>query len=528
MNAAEGAPRDESFVLAVDLGTGGPKTGLVSLTGTVACAEHAPVATDHGPDGRSTQDANEWWTLVAGAARRMVDAGTVPRDRIVAVSCTAQWASTVPVDADGEPTGACLLWSDTRGGPLSRAAVGGPVAGYAPLAAARWIRHSGGAPSTSGADPIGHILFIEDALPEVAATTRWYLEPVDFLTMRLTGIAAATPASMSAAWLTDNRRPERLAYDPTLVRAAGVPPHKLPPLRPTGSVVGGLLPEVAAELGIPAGIPVVAGTPDLHSACAGSGAVLDHEAHLALSTTSWVSCPFPKKKTDAIRQIATVPGIAPGSYLVANNQESAGRCLEWLRGRLAGDGEPLSYDELTALAATAAPGSGGSVFTPWLTGERSPVDDRAARAGFANLSLRTTRAELVRAVLEGVAQNSRWLLGAVERFAGRPFPSIRVIGGGATSPLWCSIIADVLDRPVERVADPVHANLRGAALLAGVALGRVELAELRSLVRVAETHRPDPANRATYDELHRAFRSIYGAQRRVFARRNRRAELSGR
>ena len=116
-------------------------------------------------------------------------------------------------------------------------------------------------------------------------------------------------------------------------------------------------------------------------------------------------------------------------------------------------------------------GSGDVLFTPWLAGERSPVDDRNARGGFHNLSLGTTRAHLVRAVLEGVAYNSRWLHEAVERFAKRRLDPVRVIGGGATSDLWCQIHADVMGRTIERVAEPLHANLRGAALFAGAGAG---------------------------------------------------------
>jgi xylulokinase len=512
--------REDRWVLAVDLGTGGPKVGLVSLTGAIAWHEHQPVPTRHGPDGEATQDAALWWDLVRDAARRALGSGVVAPDRVVAVSCTGQWASTVPVDAAGRPVGPCQLWSDTRGAPHSRAVIAGPVGGYRPAAALTWIRHSGGAPSTSGADPIGHILHLERDEPDVARAARWYLEPVDYLSMRFTGTASATAASMAGAWLTDNRTPEPLGYDPALVAISGVPGAKLPPLGPTAGVVGTVLAQVADDFGLPHGVVVVAGTPDLHSACVGSGALLPLQPHVAVSTTSWVSCPFPRKKTDAVRQMATVPGILPGLRLVANNQESGGRALEWLRDCLDGQDapHPTPYDELTALAATAAPGSGRLLFTPWLAGERSPVDDRRARGGFHNLSLRSTRADMVRAVLEGVALNSRWLARAVERFVGQPLGTFRAIGGGAGSSLWCSIYASVLDRPVEQVADPVLANLRGAALIAGLSLGAVAPAEVRRLVPVARTHLPDPDAVAVYEELAAEFPRLYRAQKRTFAR----------
>jgi len=520
------AARHEQFALAVDLGTGGPKVGLVSLTGAMAWSDHVAIPTRLLPGGGAVQDAEEWWRVIVDATHRALACGIVRPDQVVAVACTGQWASTVPVDATGRPVGECVLWMDTRGAKHARLAFGGSVSGYAPVPLWRWVQRTGGAPSTSGRDPIGHILYLEHDEPDVARAARWYLEPVDYLTMRFTGISSASHASMTASWLTDNRRPDRLDYDPVLVRAAGVPPHKLPPLVPTGSVVGEVKKEVADELGLPAGVQVVTGIPDLHSAAVGSGAVLDYQAHLVISTTSWISCPVPMKKTNPIHQIASVPGLSPGRYLVVNNHETAGLCLQWLRDNVISPDDALSsptavsFDALTALASSVPEGSGDVLFTPWLAGERSPVDDPGARGGFHNLSLQTTRAHLVRAVLEGVAYNSRWLYEAVERFVGRALDVVRIIGGGASSDLWCQIHADVLDRTVERVADPMHANLRGSALFAALALGQVELEELAQLVPVDARFDPQPSAQGIYDRLYAEFPGLYRTQKPMFARLN--------
>jgi xylulokinase len=524
------SPSGERFALAVDLGTGGPKIGLVSLRGTVAWAEHLPVTTRLLPNGGAVQDAEEWWHLITGAARRALSSGVVPAANVVAVSCTGQWASTVPVAEDGRPVGDCVMWMDSRGGPRTRRAVGGIVSGYAPLALWRWVRRTGGAPSTSGADPIGHMLYLEHDEPDVAAKVRWYLEPVDYLSMRFTGRATATHASMTGAWLTDNRRLDRLRYDPVLVRASGVPVEKLAPLVPTGSVVGEVQPEIATDLGLGPAVAVVAGTPDLHSAAVGSGGVLDYQAHLVISTTSWISCPVPMKKTDAVRQIASIPGLTHDRYLVVDNHETAGLCLQWFRDNVASaevtvgsgaDGDRPTFEALTSLASAAPAGSNGVLFTPWLAGERSPVDDRRARGGFHNLSLSTTRADLVRAVLEGVAYNSRWLHDAVERFVKRKLDPIRILGGGAVSDLWCQIHADVMGRTIERVGDPLRTNLRGAAMFAGLALGAIELDEIASLVAVDRPFVPDPDRVDAYERLYAEFPRLYRAQKAMFHRLNR-------
>lgn len=523
MTEAHGAEGGRSYILAVDLGTGGPKVGLVSLDGEIAWWEHDPVSTTFGPRGSVTQDAEEWWRLVVEATRRGLAATHLSGEQVVAVGVVGQWASTIPVDAAGRPVGPCVMWMDTQGAAHSRAVIGGHVQGYRGRALATWVRHSGGVPSRSGDDPIGHMLHLDRDRPEISGPARWYLEPVDYLSMRFTGVAAASQMSMTAAWLTDNRRLDVLEYDDRLVQMAGVDPAKLPPLVPSGSVIGPVQAAVSAELGISPSAKVVTGMPDLHGATVGSGCVLDHETHLSIGTTGWISCPLPTKKTDVVRQLATVPGLGTGSYLIGNNQESAGRCLQWFRDDIAGGivgGQP-TYAEITTLAATAPAGSGGVIFTPWLKGERSPVDDRSARAGFHNISLATSRAHLARAVLEGVAYNLRWLLQAAEHFTGRRLDPLRVGGGGAQSELWCQILADVCDRTVERVAEPLLCGLRGAALGAALALGEITPPEVRSRVPIDRTFRPDPRSRAVYDRLFAEFPRLYKSQRSMFGRLNR-------
>jgi xylulokinase len=214
-----------------------------------------------------------------------------------------------------------------------------------------------------------------------------------------------------------------------------------------------------------------------------------------------------------------VPGLDSSSYLVANNHEAAGLCLRWLRDSFH-TSEPAEFERLLELAQAATPGSGGVIFTPWIAGERSPVDDRHARGGWHNLSVETGNAELIRAVLEGVAYNSRWLGEAVERFVGGRLDSLRIFGGGAVSDLWCQIHADVMDRTIERVAEPLHTNLRGAALMASLALGAVGRGEVRDLVPVDRVFVPDSRNRAAYDRLYAEFPGLYKAQRKMFARLN--------
>jgi xylulokinase len=334
--------------------------------------------------------------------------------------------------------------------------------------------------------------------------------------MRLTGQRVAAHDSIVMTWVTDNRDPSAVRYDDELLDLAGIRRDWLPDLVPATSVIGTVTAAAAAELGIDAGTPVVGGTPDVQSAAVGSGATGDHEGHLYLGTSSWLSCHVPYKKTDVLRGVASLPSPLPGRYFVANEQETAGACLGWLRDNVLEGAHDLA--RLDEIADSVPPGSNGVIFTPWLNGERTPVDDHTIRAGWHHLSLRNDRADLVRSVLEGVAYNSRWLLDAVERFCGRPFPWLNVIGGGGTSAVWAQIHADVLDRPVRRVEHPIRANARGAALLAGLALGRLSADELGSSVTVVEEHRPDPANRARYDEGFEVYRRLYRRNRSLHRR----------
>ncbi|MHB1087822.1 MAG: xylulokinase [Acidimicrobiales bacterium] len=511
----------DELCLSIDLGTGGPKVGLVTLDGHLVAHEVHRVRTTFGDDGAATQDPDEWWELICDAASRLLADPRVDRALVRAVAVTGQYASTVPVDAQGIPTGPCLTWLDTRGGPYTKRAIGGPVQGYRARAIAHFIRKTGGAPSLAGADPIGHMLFLTHERPDLCARTRWFMEPVDYLTMRFSGVASATHASRLAMWLTDNRRLDELDYDPVLLGLVGLSAEKLPPLVRTGSTLGPVTRDVGERLGLGNDVSVLAALPDLHAAAYGAGATTLHATHLALSTTSWISCPVPKKKTDIFHSIASVPGLTHGSYQIINNQETGAKALEWFQGILAAQGQPLTLDEMTSLAATSPPGARGVIFTPWLAGERSPVDDKSARAGFTNLSMTSSTADLIRAVMEGVAANSAWLFRHVEKFAATPLAPIKLVGGGAQSPLWCQIFADTLTREVHQVHEPMVAQLRGMALVASVSLGRRSFDDLATTPVPVRVFLPERANAEVYRQKVTELETLYSLDKTWRRKRSR-------
>jgi xylulokinase len=511
-------------VLAIDLGTSALKVALVSTAGEVVASEQETHSVTLLPGGGAEQDPGHWWALITKASARLMGRGAVPAGSVAAVACTAQWSGTVPVDADGQPIRDAIIWMDSRGAPYVRRVTGGAVKvqGYGVDKLARWLRTTAGIPARSGKDSIAHILWLKHAEPQTYHRAHQFLEPKDWLNAQLTGRSAASFDSIALHWVTDNRHPDRIRYDPALLRLAGIDRPKLPELLAATDILGPLSPGPAAALGVPAGIPVVVGSPDLQSAAIGSGATRDYQAHLYVGTSSWLTCHVPFKKTDLLHNMASLPAPIPQRYFVANEQETAGAALTFLRDRVlfGGDPPPAAYAEFDRMAGQAPPGSRGVIFTPWLYGERTPVEDRFVRGGFHNLSLSACRDDLVRAVFEGVALNARWLLGAVERFTRHRLEPIRFIGGGARSDVWCQIFADVLGRTIEQVADPVNANARGAAMLAAVALGELTFDQVPDRVRVARAYPPDPAHTGLYDGLFREFTGLYRRNRKAHARLN--------
>ncbi|HUC36744.1 MAG TPA: FGGY-family carbohydrate kinase [Acidimicrobiales bacterium] len=516
---------DGTLVLAVDLGTSGPKVAVVSVDGRIESSAFEPVALQLLPGGGAEQDPSEWWRATATAARRALCEGGVDASRIAGVGCTAQWSGTVAAAADGSALRPALIWMDSRGAGAIRRQVSGPVRilGYDVRKIARWIRLCGGAPGHSGKDPGAHILYLRETEPDVYRETHKFLEPVDWLNLQLTGRFAASHDSIVLHWVTDNRRIGAADFDSTLLEMSGLERSKLPDLVPSATVMGHVRAQAAEELGIPAGIPVATGTGDLHSAAVGSGAVEDFSAHLYIGTSSWISCHVPFKKTDPLRNVASLPAAIPGRYLVADEHETAGACLSFLAESVLGDAAANgdTYRELDAVAARSPAGAHQAMFTPWLNGERSPVDDRTVRGGFHNLSLSTTRDDLVRAVYEGVAFNTRWLLHAVERFVGRRFESLAFVGGGAKSAIWAKIHADVTGRPIRPVVEPVLANVRGAGLLTLLALGRVRVNEMSRMVELSDAVLPDPTDGKVYEELYREFVNLYKRNKKMHQRLNR-------
>lgn len=510
-------------VLAVDLGTSGMKAALVAADGTLTGWAERPVPLHLLPGGGAEQDPLEWWDALRDA---VADLGRAHPDHLAAVTtvcCSTQGEGTIAVDAAGEPLTRCISWLDMRGAGALRRQFGGfpSYGGFSVWRIARWLRLTGGMPSSTGKDPAAHMLLVRDQLPEVYERTATFLNVLDWLNLKLTGRTVATVDSILTSWVTDNRDPADVRYSDALVADCGIDRAKLPPIVACTEVIGTLTPAAAAHLGLPASVRVVAGAIDNTAAAVGAGTTGDHQPHLYLGTSSWIAAHVRKKKTDVVSQIASVPCAIPDRYLMTALQATAGANLTWLRDKIVEFDDPLvgagnvSRDERTIFHAfdeiiPAVPaGANGVLFMPWLYGERAPVDDPSLRGGFLNISLETNRSDLLRAVFEGVALNTRWLAGAVDRFLGSPVSSMVITGGGARSDSWCQIFADVLGVEIRRDANPVAVNARGAGWIGAVGAGMIAFDDIPALMRKDHVFQPTPANRATYDAAFETYRKLH-------------------
>src|SRR5512139_4109956 len=323
----------DKYILAIDLGTGGPKVALVTTQGEVVESEFEETRLILLPEGGAEQSPQEWWEAIEKAAKRLLMKDLVAAEDIVAVTCTGQWSGTVAVDEDGSPLANAIIWMDARGARYIDPILGGPlkVQGYAPQKIVKWIYKTGGGPATSGKDPTAHILYLKHVHPGIYQRTYKFLEPVDYIGLRLTGHFAASYNSITMHWLTDNRNITNIKYDRDLVKLSTIDPEKLPVLKPTNAILGTLRADIAHEWGLRENVQVVMGSPDMQSAAVGSGAVKDYEPHLYIGTSSWLLCHVPFKKTDLLHNMGALPSAIPGRYILTNEQECAGVCLQYLR-----------------------------------------------------------------------------------------------------------------------------------------------------------------------------------------------------
>jgi xylulokinase len=521
----------ESIILAVDLGTSGMKVALITISGKVLGWEAEPVRLIITPDGGAEQSPEEWWQAFLSAAGKLIKREPDAGRRVEAVCCSTQGEGTLAVDRAGNALGNAILWMDMRGAPYLHKQIRGAVnfGGVGISNLVRFIRLTGGMPSLTGKDPAAHMLFIRDTLPEMYERTHKFLNVLDYLNLRLTGEFVASFDSIVTSWVTDNRNPDAIHYDDSLIRSLGLDRAKLPDVVPCSRVIGCLRRAVAEALGLSQDVKVVAGAIDNTAAAIGAGTVADYLPHLYIGTSSWIAAHVPFKKTDIVSNLASIPCALPGRYLLTALQATAGGNLAYLRDNILYHKDELLQEAevpdifkvLDQIARRVPAGANGVIYTPWIWGERAPVEDRTLRAGLYNLSLHNTREDVIRAFLEGIAFNTRWLLSPVEKFLKRNVNTIHIAGGGAQSDVWCQIFADVMNVEIKQVQDPIYANARGAAWIAAAGLGEINFNDVSQLVRFKQAYQPQSQNRALYDDKFEIFKQIYQKMKGIYRRLNR-------
>ncbi|MBN2388584.1 MAG: FGGY-family carbohydrate kinase [Anaerolineales bacterium] len=521
---------NEPYVLAVDLGTSALKTALISTSGRVAGWEVQELPLHILPDGGAEQDPQDWWDAFLATARRLIRKELVPVASILAVCCSTQGECTIPVDADGNALMNVISWLDMRGARHLHKIIGGlvKVAGYNVFKLPRWLSLTGGVPTHTGTDPAAHMLLVRHEYPEVYLKTYKFLTALDYMNLRLTGEFVATSDSILTSWVTDNRDSAHITYDDGLLKDCGIAPDKFPELVQCTTVIGTLQREVAQSLGLQEGVRVVAGAIDVSAAAIGAGAVNDFDAHIYIGTSNWLAAHVPYKKTDLSSWMASVPCAIPGKFLMIVLQTTAGGNLNYLRDKILYHKDELLQEEhnpdvfqvFDRIAAKTPPGSHGLMYMPWIYGERAPIDDRNARAALFNISLETTREDIVRAFLEGVALNARWLVGPAEKFMGHRLTQLNFVGGGAKSDVWSQILADVMNVSIRQLRDPIQANARGAAFIAAVGLGHLAFADIPQKIACKAIYLPNPENRALYDKLFAEFVTFYKQNKASYQRLN--------
>ena len=463
--------------LGIDVGSTRTKVGLIADDGTPLGFGRAGHHMDSDPaTGRAEQDPEAWWTGLASAARAAFEEAGAPP--VAGIGIASHGPTLVAVDAGGRAVRPAITWRDSR----------------ATGEQAELEERSGVRGWSLGVLPAA--LWLERNEPDAAAATRWYMNGWEAIGLRLTGMAATT------AVLGGGSLPVESAV------ASGLDPSRIAPEVPSGTVLGGLLPDAAAHLGLRAGTPVVAGLVDAFASFHGARMFGPGDGIDVGGAAGGFG--VYSERPVAFEGGFTTAAPLPGLYSVGGAMAATGASLDWLAGSVLG-GVPV--DELISEAELVPPGADGLVFLPYLAGERSPLWDPAARGAFVGLTLRHARGHLARAVLEAAALAIRHVAAPMLR-AGVDVDVMRACGGPARSTTWNQIKADVTGFPVEvpRVRD---AATVGAAIVAAVGVGaHPDLrAAIGAMTAIDARFEPDPVAAAAYDGVFDAYVSLYPALR---------------
>jgi xylulokinase len=468
------------MLLGIDLGTGSAKALLLDTDGTVVSEASSSYPLQAPRPGWAQTNPADWWSAVTVAVRKAVERRADQVQAIAqsaapkAIALSGQMHGVVLVDASGKPLYPAILWADTRSTEMLHA--------YHSLDAD--IRKRLGNPIAAGmAGPT--LLWLREHEPTVYAQARWVLQPKDWLRLQLTGEVATEPSDASGTLLYDVVSDD-WAWD--VLEALNLRSDWLPKIVPSSASAGSLTSTASEHLGLPVGLPVIAGAADTAAAALGNGLVEPGLVQLTIGTAAQIITIRSQPILDPQGCTHLYRAALPTQWYTLAAMQNAGLALEWVRGILG-----LSWQQVYSEAFGVPPGCEGLTFLPYLTGERTPHLDPEAWGAWVGLGLHHTRSHLMRAALEGVAFSLKQGLEALEA-TGVKATELRLAGGGTQEMAWQQLLADVLRVPLYTTTIAA-ASARGAALLAGIGIGVYEDAHatlnLTPKPTLAVTPRPD-------------------------------------
>jgi xylulokinase len=483
-------------VVGLDVSTTATKALLLGDDGGILATGAVEYAVASPRPLWSEQDPDLWWSGAVGAIRSALDSAGVDGSDVAAVGLSGQMHGLVALDAAGEVLRPAILWNDQRTARECdeiREVVG----------ADRLIAITGNDALPGFTAP--KLLWVRRHEPDVWSRIAHVLVPKDLVRHRLTGELAIDRADGAGTLLFDLAA---RTWSREVVEALGIDPGWLPRSYEGPEVTGSISSGAAAATGLTPGTPVVAGGGDQASAAVGVGVLDPGVLSVSLGTSGVVFAATERPLIEPAGRLHAFCHAVPDRWHLMGVMLSAAGSLRWYRDTLA---PGVGFDELVEEAAAVAPGADGLLFLPYLTGERTPHPDPLARGAFVGLTVRHTRGHLTRAVLEGVALGLRDSL-ELMRTIDLPDPDeARLTGGGSVSPLWCRIVADVLNLPVVTM-ETAEGAAHGAALLAQPAAGHASSIHeaVAGSVRTGPTIAPGP-DAVGYGAVHERYRELYPA-----------------
>jgi len=498
-------------ILGVDLGTSGTKTVLFDTKGITHASHTVEYPLYQPNNGWAEQDPEDWWQAVKETVRAVLQTAGVDANSVRGVGLSGQMHGLVMLDGDGNVLRRAILWCDGRTQKQCDEIT--DTLGQEKLIA---ITANPALPGFTA----GKILWVREQEPEIYEKCRHILLPKDFIRYKLTGEFATEVSDASGMNLLDvpNRR-----WSGEVLSALDIDPAVLGTMYESVDVTGTVTKSAAEATGLAVGTPVVGGAGDNAAAAIGTGVVETGRAFTTIGTSGVIFAHSDKVTIDPRGRVHSFCSAVPGAWTVMSCTLAAGLSLQWFRNNFC-DAEKETaagmgidpYELMTAAAAKSPIGANRLIYLPYLMGERSPLLDSDARGAFLGLSAMHTKRDLTRAVLEGVTYSQRQCLD-VFREMGVPIGQMMACGGGAASPFWRQMLADVYGCPVQTVASREGPAL-GAAILAGVGAGIWKSVGegCEAIIRLNPAQEPDVAAGAAYEPFYRLYCSLYPALAQSF------------